>query len=494
MVNLSDWPVYFKERLLIGNLESDLGIVTLWTPKEIVAKEISSNDYCLLGQLYTKRGINFILRNILARPQIRRLIITGSDLSGSGEALISLVNKGVEELEGRRRIRGVENGFIDEEISAEAIETFRQNVVVTRIPEINKLTNKPTWVILSRSEFWSEAETFPDPASVNLPTRPSEGSVFTVRHGKIADAWVEILKNVLSFGTESPTIYGGTKKELLNVTAVIDEEDSSKPFVPDYLGLSQSDVTKYINDVFKPERGEEPYTYGERLLSYDPLESKIDPFPINQIDSMVKKLKGYGSDPGALAILWQPEIDNFDIRKPWRTPCLTLIQGLVQNGALHLTAYFRSNDLFGAWPLNAFALRHLQTNLSKQLSVKTGLLTTISSCAHIYDNALPEAERVVAENDRLNCRFDPRGNFVVSVVGDMIKLSHLSPQGELLKEWEEGVSRGDSRVVSQILSTKVLQYLGISSVAHALDIGAQLARAEESIRQNKRFVQDNLLQ
>ena len=158
MAELENWPLYFKERLLIGNLDSDVGIVTLWTPKEVVAKDLSSNDYAVIGQLYTKRGINFILRNILARPSIRRLIITGQDLSGSGEALLALVKEGVEPdssasdqgsgRDGRGKvIKGIENGFIDREITDEAIEAFRKNV------EIIDNRNEPVGATRGSPEF-----------------------------------------------------------------------------------------------------------------------------------------------------------------------------------------------------------------------------------------------------------------------------------------------------------------------------------------------------
>ena len=84
-----NWPICFRERLRIGNLESNVGIVTLWTPVERILKDIPDGTYAIAGQLYTKRGVNFIFRNILANPRIRYLIVCGADRAGSGEALLN---------------------------------------------------------------------------------------------------------------------------------------------------------------------------------------------------------------------------------------------------------------------------------------------------------------------------------------------------------------------------------------------------------------------
>ena len=96
-----DWPVYFKDRLLVGDFDSCVGVATLWMPKENVADVLdnalakrSGKLYSVCGQLYTKRGINPLLRNILANPKIRHLVICGPDRQGSGEALLKFLIMG----------------------------------------------------------------------------------------------------------------------------------------------------------------------------------------------------------------------------------------------------------------------------------------------------------------------------------------------------------------------------------------------------------------
>ena len=500
-VSFTDWPIYFKERLILGNSASDVGIVTLWTPAEQLAQKLSRASFCAMGQLYSKRGINYLLRNILARPSLRQLYVVGQDRTGSGEALLALAARGVERRDGRQQIVGVENGFIDEQIPLSAIEDFRKNVEVIDQRWSARLADSAStpmgWhhngasaLSASPPSSWRQPEIFPEATTSPGETRPSEQTVFTVRRPLISAAWVEILKHVLKFGATQPTLYGGTKKELLNVVAVVEEETAASPIVPAFMGLSPSDVANYIETVFRPERGEEPYTYGERLT-----------LPVNQIDQMVAKLKRYPADVGALATLWQPEVDNFPIRQPWRTPCLTLIQGVVrmdpgsspgrsEGGRFLMTAYFRSNDVFGAWPLNAWALRHLQAQIAERLNVKIGPLTTISHCAHIYDNALPEAATIVLQNNELACCPDPRGSFVITVSGSEIVVDHLSPAGLAIAQYKQDATVPNA---AQLLGNKIVQDLGISQIEHALDLGAQLARAEEAVSHHLSFTQDRPL-
>jgi len=81
------WPKYFRDRLIVGNPDSDSAIATLWTPMNVVAKMVDVSKVSVIGQLYTKRGINYLLRNVLLNPRIKRILLTGADLMGSGEEL-----------------------------------------------------------------------------------------------------------------------------------------------------------------------------------------------------------------------------------------------------------------------------------------------------------------------------------------------------------------------------------------------------------------------
>lgn len=491
------WPLFFKERLIIGNPKSSIGIVTLWSSKEKIAKNLDHDQFSLCGNLYTNWGINFIIRNIYANPYIRHLIICGNDAQKTGQALMNFLDLGIEKkvTENGWQIKKSENAILEKPLPHSALEKFRRNVSYIDLRGCVD-NQKISEVILklkipAATKPFTKPQTFPEPF---LQTRqfPSEFSNIIIRQKIIADAWVEILKNILRFGQEVEAIchYQEKQKELLNLTVVTSglpacaggqtqasQDDNDKNKLLDIFDFSQQDLEEYYKNFFQKDRGEESYTYGERLFNYHNLD---------QVEIIIKKLKNFKTDRGALAILWQPEIDNFPKRDPWRTPCLVLVQCQVYDEKLFLTGYFRSNDMFGAWPQNAFALRKLQKNISDKVGVGTGELVTISNMAHIYEHDYQKAQKIVDKyGQELKCEFDKRGNFVIRAEDDVIKISHLSPDGVFLKEYQ-GKNSWD--IIKQLLMDEV-----VSQISHAFDLGQELQKAEIAIKLKKAYNQDQEL-
>ena len=93
---MSDWPIYEKENLIIGDITSNVGIITLWTPRKLLESKIEKNLFSVMGQLYFNGGINFLIRNCLANKNIRYLILAGQDLAKAGDGLLILKNKGID--------------------------------------------------------------------------------------------------------------------------------------------------------------------------------------------------------------------------------------------------------------------------------------------------------------------------------------------------------------------------------------------------------------
>ncbi len=462
-MKVGDWPVYFKERLNPGNLKSGVGIVTLWTPVQVVCKGIPKESYALAGQLYTKRGINHIFRNILANPQIRYLIVCGKDRTGSGEALL--------------------NFKVSDEKLKDFVKVIKDNVKMidlrgeTRGEEVLKVIKT-----LKALPPFGEPQILPEPEIKLSEGFPNDLSLIKIRRQTIGEAWVEVLKTLLRFGVKSEAIHHyfdrkvNEYKEILNLAVVIENENPSDPKIYDFFPFDRQDLDNYIREFLKPERGEEPYTYGERLFNYEGL---------NQVERMVGKLKKFPFDKGALAVLWQPKVDNFPVRRPWRTPCLTLIQGQCFGEKFYLTAYFRSNDMFGGWPFNAFALRFLQKQIAKRVGVGLGSLVTISNMAHLYEHDFAAAARIVKENDKLHCEWDPRGNFVIRVEEGLITAEHLSPDGVLLQKFEGKRARE--------VYQKLDQALAVSLLSHAFDLGSELQKAEMAVTLKIPYIQDQPL-
>jgi len=477
---MSKWPAYFNERLwLVNPKDGFVGVATCWTPRELIAPHLH-DKVSVCGQLYTKRGIEFIIRNLYLNPQIRYLAIVGKDAVGSGQALVNFFQKGID------------RSFLPLQISEKYLNLFRQKIklIDLRGETDAKKINKKIEPLRKLPPFAKRKKRFKE-TKTETKVFPSEISGFRIESETIGLAWLQILKITLRFGWEIPRVitYGGREKMVLNLVAVVTDENIKKPKIYRFFPFKKSDLKTYFQSFFSTEIGHQGYTYGERIFKYQ--KSPEDKKTIDQLSLMAKKLKSFSFNKGALITLWNPSIDNYPIRKPWRTPCLTLIQGICcQDNKFHLTAYFRSNDMFGAWPQNAFALRKLQTELAKKIKKQVGVLTTISQSAFIDENDFQAAQRLVDRQDRFFCQFDPRGNLIISVEGKEIVVKQMSPNGLFLAEFKQD---GTKPKAALKIAQQLLKHQVISQVGHALDIGEQLGKAETAIKLGLKFEQGKKL-
>ena len=108
---------------------------------------------------------------------------------------------------------------------------------------------------------------------------------------------------------------------------------------------------------------------------------------------------------------------------------MVLVQAVIRDKRLFLTAYFRSNDMYGGWFLNAFGLLAFQKELAGMIGkdIKLGPITTISHSAHIYESSWQLAEKLVHDHwIDVSCEWDPRGNLTFETDGKFIVVKHLS--------------------------------------------------------------------
>ena len=493
-----DWPVYFKEALIVKNKDSNIGITTLWMPKESVADGLGDTDFCVCGQLYTKRGLNPMFRNILANPTIRYIILCGVDRQGSGDAILKFFAAGFEELLGESgerkgyKIVGDDEALLDKEFTHESLSLLKQEVEIFdfRLKPIAEI--KDFILTLAKKEPFGEPQLFDEPKQEAIARFPSDMSVFKVRREKVADAWLDALKIINRFGTTISGMYGDVK-EVHNLAIVVENEDPTQPFLPEYLKFGKDGLEHYIEGFFDTDTKGQAYTYGERIFQWD---------GINQYDHMVTKLKRYPADRGAVTVLWKPHVDNFPPQKTqiktmgqtqgWKVPCLVMLLAQCIDDRLNLTCVFRNNDIYGAWPLNAFALRTLQQRLAAEIGKDMGSLTTISHIAEIYEIDWSDSI-TVSNTDTLarTCTWDTRGYYTVEVVANNILLKFFTPDGstQLAEFCEDGMK---PKVARDLCATAIKDML-ISDLGAAADLGRQLAKAESAIKLGLKFVQDQNL-
>jgi len=132
-----NWPQEFKEKLKLGNIESNVGIATLWSYQDVVAKNIDNSNYCVMGNFYDKQnGLEPLIRNCLANPNLRYIILVGNDKSGSKDTVVSFFEDGFKD------------GFVvdtkvrlPKTIPDSALELLRKNVKLIDLTSVIKNLN-----------------------------------------------------------------------------------------------------------------------------------------------------------------------------------------------------------------------------------------------------------------------------------------------------------------------------------------------------------------
>lgn len=471
------WPVYKKELLKIGNPESSTGLCTLWTEKDRILEKISIKNYLIAGQCYSpNEGINLIIRHILANKKISRLVICGADLSGSGDVLMALKEKGIDN---ERRVIGFANSKIEREIPLEAIERFRKNVEIIDKRDLRDFTELNSFLdTLDNRDSWGEAEVY-ERSLPDAPLQfPSETSGFIIRGKKVGEVWLKILDAILRFGYKKQSQHSDDQIELIGLVSIITDEDPNNIKWEDYFQFSREHFNNYLPQLMDSKVNENVnYTYGSKLRNFN---------GINQIDAIAAQLKKAIFSRRAVAVTWNVLEDS---NNP-NSPCLDLIQALVQD-KLHLTAYMRSNDMFRAWPENALALKSIQYEICEKVGVTPGDLIIISNSAHIYSSNWEDAKNILKkyparqswEPDYNGKRDpDPRGNILVEIENSKIKVTHLDSYGNKIGEFF-----AENAIIAY---KKICENQMISQVSHALDIGVELGKAEVALREGRRYVQD----
>ena len=474
--NIIDWPVCSKENVILGNPKSEIAIATLWTPTKKITDELGPDSFCVAGQLYSKEGINFIFRNILANPKIRYLIICGTELSGSGQVLVDFFEKGIDD---NYNVIGNDFAKVHQEIPRESLDLIRKNVTIEKIigvqdvAEIKKIISN----YKSQGKPFAEPMIFAEKKEDEIKYFPTDQSVFKIRGKYVGEVWLEILENILKFGRLNPTWYGGNVKELFNIAAVVTDENPDEPKMFPYMQINKIDIENYCSHIMTGEKGDEVYTYGERLWDYK---------GINQVeDVIIPYLKKYPTDRAALAMMFDLTNDH----KAERAPCMTQVQVTTLGDEVNMTAYFRSHAIFSGWALNAFGLRKVQKYIAEQLSKKVGTLTIFSNCAHIYDNEWQTAEGVVAKYGN-KIKFeatDPRGYFIINIENENIVIKHYSSDGKYIQEFRQN---GKEKNVTVGLYRKLLSAKAISEISHAFYIGAEIQKAETAVKLGFTYIQD----
>ncbi|MCK9578327.1 thymidylate synthase [bacterium] len=453
-----NWAKYYQNQLITG--DGDIAVICGWTKKELVwnrLSEQSKGKIAIMGQLYSKEGINYIIRNLFLNPKVKYIIATGRDLSGSMEELKNFLETG-------------KSDFIHQEIPEDNIKTFHDFFAKnSAFVDLDKIDSHINTISLEKMDWIKNPTEFPSHSIEITNMFLSEDIGFRLEGAKVSDVWLKVLDRIMKFGKDKMSSYGESQKELLDSITIINNDDPDNPILPDFLYFNNQDLKNYYPQIMTAEvfDGIE-YTYGSRLRDWN---------GIDQIEGIINELKRESFSRRAIAFTWDTAKD-FNNEK---CPCLDLVQALIQNNCVYLTAYFRSNDMYRAWPQNAYGLLKIQKEIALALGLKVGKLAIISCSAHIYERDLKEVESLLSKHKpKLECNIDFRGNFTIEVDGSDIIVKHLDLDGVFLQE-----IKGKSAME---IRDKIVPF--ISDIAHALYLGTELMKAETAIKEKKDYIQD----
>ncbi|MEK7533539.1 MAG: thymidylate synthase [Patescibacteria group bacterium] len=494
-----DWPILYKQVLHVKDPANPVGVAIMWTERQVVADMLKDENYCAIGNLYSSAGISAMIRNVYANPHVRKIVLWGADLSRSGQALMALMINGVDE---NFFIIGDEKGGqIEKEIGKEAIDLFRSSVEIVNLRGKSPDELRKTVAKLGTEKPVPFTEPKKFPTSRPKPfTYPSEQIGFRIHGQNTAQTWLKILHNIIRYGRNKTTRYTQENelKELLNVMAVVYDEDPEKPYLPKFFPFSEKDLATYYPQVLSAKQIPGiAYTYGQRLRDHD---------GVDQIQNIIDLIKTRPFSKKMVAFTAKIQ-EDWSVVNRGDTPCLTQILCSIQDGKLFMTTHFRSQDMVHGWPRNVFSLRKLQKFISDESGVPMGTFVMITHSAHIYSDDYELVEKILKENydkelgytSRQMFEDDPRGNIVITVeesetqpVGRPTKYAKkpgekaweivvklYAPNGGLLlKEW-----RAATAMALYIEMVNIGQYLVVPS--HLIYIGTELQRAEFYIKLGK---------
>lgn len=429
---------FSPQDLLIGQ-GTGVGLCTLWTPKNRYTDQLP--HVAAIGNLYSRFGIGILIRNVLATPSTRHIVVTG-----------------VDNPEPKRRqadaLLGGEFDPADLYLKPEHIQAFYDRTVVcdARVISVKKQDELTAYINWLPVVDTGNA----DPIIIPLPevsqeVYPAARSGHVFRASSIKDAHYSLLKELRLFGQYTPLDSEGHRRQELWQTLVCFSPECTLNNVPLY---DQDEIDRYGEALWQGnEPGELTYRYGHTMRHRygDQIQTALDAFK--------KKPETFRT----VISLWEP------LQSMLRDdePCLVTVHPRVRGGVLDMYAYIRTNEMFRAWPKNAAGLRHFQTRFAAELNVMVGELSIASGSAHIYDYDWPAVDSYLTATKPPTIQFDAKGDWRITRSGDVFVAEHYH-QDQLLQRFSEGSTRA--------LERRVLPFIG--SVSHALYIGREIARLE----------------
>lgn len=412
-----------SEDVISGNPSSNIAIGFIYTwaddrPPEKVREFFQrvSNYAYLTGFWKTTNGARYVFSNLLANPNVNKLLLFVFDNQDNGhllvEALTNFWEKGIDQ-DGKIIDSKSPNPRF-EQVPKEALERLNKQtdlVVKRNISEANleeaedlvkSLMQEPENArevaegvefyseILNKNILYDDGCRFDEPYVLDL-TKGSKKPVYEEKEPGFAIAksvharnLADALENIAGFVFSQGSIFRDQRNILIcetrSFTVSIEQPLETIPE-----GFSKEYVDKYVKEFMHGEgEGLDGFTY----TYHDRLFNKWG----NQVERGLKALKDNPNTRRCLMSLWDPAND-LDSSNP---TCLDFIWAAVRENKLEMHVVFRSHHLVtvtkdgrimqgeGAFVPNMFALGTLQKYMAEQLDISPGYIVLTDFSGHLY--------------------------------------------------------------------------------------------------------------
>ena len=488
-----------------GNPNATIALCTLWGRVDHV-KDVDT--YCMMGNCVSPVGVDFVVRTLLANPQIKVLRVEGPDLSGTKALLHAAVRV--------TTVSGVP--LVVDSYSGDGARVYylcqrESNIVPVPPPDPGESPTGRGW--------------------------PGQRIVGT----SLWDVWPRVIGEVVRHGAVSPTAYGTEQRECLALTWVFGVA-ATLAEVPEWAGALQFNglpedacaadlrealdhyaAVHFLGTAPAPEGVE--YTYSDRLrrrwddqiarcietLRADPEQRRAvavtwDVGKSSQFDPTASALASLVKQAGDR--LSPAERRALDLRfasdaAGKNPPCLVMLwfrRGT--DGSLFTHATFRSHDLYKAGVPNAWGLCRLAEHVAGELDWPVGRLAICSLSAHVYGQDWEAARTLAQERGRrvyeddseraiLRVRStppDPNSNpcpVCAAAVGSACPLEVAHAERSLLAHQgvavdllgPDGATRATIEgATAEGVEREVLEAGWVSTLSHAAFMAREIARLE----------------
>lgn len=251
--------------------------------------------------------------------------------------------------------------------------------------------------------------------------------VLIINAETLGEAWEKAVATMMKDGydrwVEAPEYRTMTKDSpMFIMVSNPAKEPKLSEKAPISIKLAEEYRDNLINGLPKEKENSFDYTYFSRLRCYPDcivrasipsvtesdteLQEEVNKISqgkcvVKRIDQVKKAIETFKKDPTRRSVVmhtWIPmrDLEKFTIqRKDTSSPCLVLIHPQIIEDNLHFYVVMKTNDLFNAWPGNAYAFVALQEYMAKELGIGVGTYTHFSVAMQIYEDMFEQARKLM---------------------------------------------------------------------------------------------------